>query len=38
MKGTLIRQSGNEGRSSELCIFTAKRTSTADPVVSACPP
>jgi hypothetical protein len=38
MKGTLIRQSGVEGRSSELCRFSVKRTSTEAPVVSACPP
>ena len=38
MKGTLIRQSGSEGRTSELCTFTAKRTSTEAPAVSACPP
>jgi hypothetical protein len=38
IKGTILRQSGTEGRSIELCTFTAKRTSTALPVVSACPP
>ena len=38
MKGTILRQSGTEGRNIELCTFTAKRTSTALPVVSACPP
>jgi hypothetical protein len=38
MKGTILRQSGTEGRGIELCTFTAKRTSAALPVVSACPP
>jgi hypothetical protein len=38
LKGTLLRLTGTGGSTSELCTFTAKRTSSADPVVSACPP
>ncbi|HVH07791.1 MAG TPA: hypothetical protein VNE71_17495 [Myxococcota bacterium] len=38
VKGTLLRLSGDGGATSELCTFTAKRTSTALPSISACPP
>jgi hypothetical protein len=38
IKGTLTRQSGGGGRSIEICTFSAKRTDTAMPTISACPP